>query len=250
VRYGDSLFIACLHQGPSYVLAVDVRSGRDVWQSDRKLDSKGEALDSYSSPIVVPTAGGAEIVVSGADHINAYDPVTGRQLWISGGLGVSHPYGRTIAGPSAGEGAIVTVASGFQNRGRVLALKPGGRGDVTESHRLLTVDRYSPDCPCPVVYRGKTYFIRDDGMASCVDLKTGEAHWQERLFSENVKVSPVAGDGKIYFMSGQGNCVVIRAGAGLEVLATNRLDEASLSTPSISGGKVFIRTAGHLYAIK
>jgi outer membrane protein assembly factor BamB len=87
-------------------------------------------------------------------------------------------------------------------------------------------------------------------MASCVDLKTGEAHWQERLFSENVKVSPVAGDGKIYFMSGQGNCVVIRAGAGLEVLATNRLDEASLSTPSISGGKVFIRTAGHLYAIK
>ena len=86
-------------------------------------------------------------------------------------------------------------------------------------------------------------------MASCLDLKTGTPHWQERLFNANVKVSPVAGDGKIYFMSGQGNCVVVKATPRLEVVATNELKSVTLSTPAISGGKLFIRTEGNLFCV-
>jgi len=91
--------------------------------------------------------------------------------------------------------------------------------------------------------------IRDDGNASCLDLKTGEAHWQQRFFSANVKVSPVAGDGKIYFMNGQGNCTVVRASPKLEVLATNELNQATLSTPALSQGALFLRTQGYLHCV-
>src|SRR5213594_1978830 len=137
------------------------------------------------------------------------------------GLNVHHPYGRTIFVPAAGAGVGRTVASGFQNRGYTVAVKGGGRGDISASHKLWTQNKFSPVCPTPVVYAGNLFSIRDDGMASCLDLKSGEPHWQERLFTANVKVSPVAGDGKVYFMSGQGNCIAAKATAKLEVLATN-----------------------------
>ena len=92
-------------------------------------------------------------------------------------------------------------------------------------------------------------FVRDDGIASCLELKTDEPHWQERIYSANVKVSPVAGDGKICFMNGQANCVVVKASSKLEILATNEFNGSTLSTPAISGGQLFLRTDGHLYCI-
>lgn len=103
------------------------------------------------------------------------------------------------------------------------------------------------DCPTPIIYNGKVFLIRDYGIASCLDRKTGEPHWQQRLFTANVKVSPVAGDGKIYFMNGQADCAVVKASSKLETLATNELNENTLSTPANHGGQLFIHTAGHLY---
>src|SRR5207237_6383270 len=132
---------------------------------------------------------------------------------------------RTISGPGAGQGVIVAVTSGFQNRGYTLALKSGGKGNITNTHRLWTCSKFSSDCPSPVIYNGKLFFIRDDGIASCLDIKTGEPHWQERLFSANVKVSPVAGDGKVYFLNGQGNCAIVRAANKHEVLGVSEWHE-------------------------
>src|SRR5207302_4789487 len=99
------------------------------------------------------------------------------------------------------------------------------------------------------IYEGKVFMIRDEGMASCLNLKTGEPWWQERLFDANVKVSPVAGDGKVYFMSNQGNCLVLKASNKLEILSNNELNEATLSSPCISDGHLFVRTERHLYCI-
>ena len=243
------LYIACMHQGPSYLLAVDAKTGKNIWKKDRNLEPKDEAQDSYSSPVFLREDGRAQVVLAGSESVNAYDPVTGEQIWISGGLKVPHHFGRTISGPTVGEGVIVAVASGFQNKGYTIGLKGGGKGDITESHRLWTCNKFSADCPTPVIYDGKLFFIRDDGMASCLDVKTGEPYWQDRLFSANVKVSPVAGDGKIYFMSGQGSCAVVKAAAKLEVLATNDLNETTLSTPAVSNGRLFVRVDGRLYCI-
>lgn len=246
---GDRLFIACMHQGPSYLLALDPATGKNIWKKDRNLDPQDEAQDSYSSPIFLRGPKRMEVVLAGAESVNSYDPVTGEQLWIHPGMKVPHPYGRTIAGPAAGEGTVVAVASGFQNRGYTLAVSASGEGKSPAAQKLWTASKYSPDCPTPVVYRGQVFTINDDGVASCLDLKTGDLRWSERLFTANVKVSPVAGDGKVYFTSGQANTIVVKADPTLQILATNEFNETTLSTPAISNGRLFIRTAAHLHAV-
>ncbi len=243
------VYVAWLHQGPSYLLAVDAATGKDVWKKDRDLGAKEEAKDSYSSPLFLRSGGRTEVVLAGGGAVDAYDPATGAQRWFAKGFEVPHPYGRTIAGATAGEGLVVAVASGFQNRGYTVALRKGGTGDVTTSHRAWSFNKFSPDCPTPVIHRGLLFTIRDDGMASCVDLKTGEPHWQERLFTENVKVSPVAADGRIYFTSGQGNCAVVKAAAKFEVLARNERAEETLCTPALSDGRIYLRSVNGVACI-
>jgi outer membrane protein assembly factor BamB len=239
------LFIVCMHQGPSYVLAVDARTGQNVWKKERDMGLDDEAQDSYSSPIFLREQGRTQVVIEGAESVTAYNPASGEKLWSRGGLKVSHHAGRTISGPTAGEGVVIAVASGFQNRGYTVALSPGETG-----RKLWTQTKYSPDCPTPVIFGGNLFMLRDDGNVSCLDLRTGEPRWQERLFSENVKVSPVVGDGKVYLLSGRANCTVAKAGPVFEPLATNQMNQATLSTPAISHGALFLRTEGFLYCVK
>lgn len=245
ILHDGKLLLAIMHQGPSYVLAVDATTGADLWKTPRDHGAKDEAKDSYSSPTLATVDGRTQLIVSGGDHLDAYDPATGERLWANGGLEVPHPYGRTISSPTAAGDLVLTVASGFQNRGHVLAVRAGGK----EKEQLWTSSRYSPDCPSPVIYNGYAFTLRDDGNAQCLDLRTGEAHWQERLFSENVKVSPVAADGRIYFLSGRGNCVVVQADQTFEVLARNEFNEDTLAAPAIAHGRIYLRTSKTLYAI-
>src|SRR5256714_10406649 len=130
----DRLYIACMHQAPSYILAVDAKSGKNIWKKDRNLEPKDEAQDSYSSPIFAEAGLRTQLVLAGAEAINAYDPVSGEELWRLGGLKVPHHAGRTIAGPAAGEGIIVVVASGFQNRGYMTAIKAAGHGNLSDTN--------------------------------------------------------------------------------------------------------------------
>lgn len=245
----NRLYIACMHQGPSYLLAVDAKTGKNLWKKDRNLPPKDESQDSYSSPIFVRAKGSTQVVLAGSEHVNAYDSETGEQVWIRSGFKVPHPYGRTISGPTAGQGIILAVASGFQNRGYAVALNTTSKGELGENDRLWTCNKFTPDCPTPVIYQNAVFMIRDDGMASCLNIKTGEAHWQERLFTANVKVSPIAADGKVYFTSGQGDCVVVKASPRFEILSKNELNENTLSTPAISHGRLFLRTDAGLYCV-
>ena len=248
--YDGKLYVACMHQGPSYLIAMDATSGKTLWKKDRNLSAREEGNDSYSTPVKVNVEGDAQIVLSGAEHLNAYNPDTGEEIWSIGGLEVPHPYGRTISGPTAGEGKVVTVASGFRNQGYVIGVTPVAEGKAPKLTQDWTQRRYAPDCPTPLIYKGKVYTIRDDGMASCLDLASGESHWQERLFAENVKVSPVAADGHVYFTTGRANTKVVKASTEFEVVAENRLDDETLASPAISEGNIVIRTFEHLYCIR
>jgi outer membrane protein assembly factor BamB len=248
--FDGRLYIAWMHQGPSYILALDAATGANLWKQELMLGAREEWQDSYSSPLVARSAGRTDLVVSGAETLTGLDPANGTTVWSMGGLNVAHPYGRTIAGPAAGEGRIVTVASGFQNRGYTVAVPMGKTGKLGETDRSWTLTRYSPDCPTPVIHGGRVYLIRDDGNASCLDAATGEVKWQERLFSADVKVSPVVADGRVYFTSGRANCVVVKEGDKLEVLARNDLDETTLSTPTLANGTAYVRTEKALYAFR
>ncbi|MBI1175891.1 PQQ-binding-like beta-propeller repeat protein [bacterium] len=250
ILHDGKLFLAIMQQGPSYVLAINAASGIDLWKTSREHGATKENRDSYSSPTLATVDGHTQVIVSGGDHLDAYDPDTGDRLWVSGGLSVPHPYGRTIASPTAAGDFILTVASGYQNRGHLMAMRAHGKGEDVLDQRLWIKSRYSPDCPSPVIYYGYAFTLRDDGIAQCIDLRSGEAYWQERLFAENSKVSPVAGDGRIYFMSGRGNCVVVKADKEFKVIARNELNEDTLAAMAVANGRFFLRTTKALYAIK
>ena len=241
------LFIVCMHQGPSYLLAMEAGTGKNIWKKERNLEPKDEAQDSYSSPIFLRAGGRTQMVLEGAETVSAYEPAKGELLWQLGGLKVTHAFGRTISGLAAGEGVLLAVASGYQNHGYLVAINPEARDEA--SRRLWKQSKFSPDCPSPLIYAGYGFTIRDDGNASCLDLKTGEPLWQGKLFNVNVKVSPVAGDGKVYFTSGQGNSVVVKAAPKFEALSTNEFNAPTLSTPAISHGALFIRVEGRLYCV-
>lgn len=250
IMHDGKLYLAIMHQGPSYVLAINGENGMDLWKTMRDHGAIKEARDSYSSPTLATVDGQTQLIVSGGDHLDSYDPVTGERLWVTGGLDVPHEYGRTISSPTAAGDFILTVASGFQNRGKLLAIRARGKGNDTLNQRLWINSRYSPDCPSPVIYYGFAFTLRDDGMAQCMDLRTGEAYWQERLFAENAKISPVAADGRVYLLNGRGNCVVVKADKEFQVLARNDFNEdKTLAAMAIADGRIFVRSGRALYAI-
>jgi outer membrane protein assembly factor BamB len=247
--FGDRLYLACMHSGPSYVLAIDKKTGKDVWKSARNLPCRGEATDSYSTPALLQDSGRDELIVAGAAHINAYDPATGKELWITKGLAIDHDWGRTISSPTAGEGIVVACSASTQGLGRAIAVNGGGAGDVTEDHRLWQYEKFTPDCPTPLIYQGNVYLLRDDGVGSCLDAKTGKLLWKKRIGPGDFKASPVAGDGKVYFLSVDGDCFVLEPGPEGNVIAQNHLSGRFIASPAIGGGRIYFRSKDRLYAV-
>ncbi len=131
----------------------------------------------------------------------------------------------------------------------LLAIKPGGDGDVTRTHVAWKDTKAVPEVPSPLYYRGRVYMVRDGGIVSCLDAATGKLVYRERLGPGGAYfASPIAGDGKVYAASGRGVVVVIAAGDKFEILARNDFKEAILASPAVADGKLYIRTEGHLYA--
>ena len=250
--HSGRLYIACMNGGPSYLLCVDLQTGKDLWKKDRKLPCVGEAADSYSSPVLFDWKGEKAVVVSGADHVNAYEPASGRQLWISSGLKIAHAAGRSIASPTAAGGMVFATSSGYGGLGRVIGLKPGkeAAGDITKTRRSWTYKQHSPDCPTPVCYRGRLYMVRDNGVGSCLDAATGELKWRERIFRGNVKASPVAADGKIYFTAMSGETIVLTAGDEFKIAGKGKVAGQGIATPALADGTIYIRGKDRLWAIR
>lgn len=131
----------------------------------------------------------------------------------------------------------------------LLAIRPGGKGDVTGSDVLWREKKMLPEVPSPLYYQQRIYMVRDGGMFSCLDATTGRLRYRERLGAEGAYfASPVAGDGKIYAASREGVVVVINAGDKLDVLARNDLGDTIAATPALVDGKIYVRTDKHLYA--
>ncbi len=249
--WGDLLYVACMHKGPSYVVALEKTTGKEVWKTARKLPAEHDGPDAYSTPVVLRTKDRTELLVAGSDHVNAYDLLSGEQLWISSGLKIDSHFGRILASPAVSEDVVVASSGnpppgGF---GRMIALRTGGSGDITNTHHLWTYKPYTPDAPTPVCYEGRLYAVRDDGIGSCLDLKTGKVYWRKRLGKGPYRPSVVAGDKKVYFLNRDGTCTVIESGSAGKVLAENKLPGTFFATPAISDGSIYLRGHHRLYAI-
>jgi len=174
--------------------------------------------------------------------VGAFDPKTGRKIWrVRYGEGYS-----VIPRPIFGHG-LIFIATGF-DQPMVMAIRPGGKGDVTETQVAWTLKKSAPNTPSLVLVGEELYMVSDGGVASCVDAKTGHVHWQERI-GGNYSASPIHADGRIYFQNEEGTGVVVKASKEFQKLASNPLGERTLASYAVADEALFIRTDKHLYKV-
>lgn len=248
--YQDSLYVQVLHgmktDDPSYILRIDKRTGTTTWRVERPTDAIRESPDSYTTPALLEHDGRVEIVITGGDCVTGHDPETGKELWRANGLNPeNNPAYRIVASPVV-SGEIIYAPTRVRP---LLALRAGGRGDVTSSHLLWSFEN-GPDVPTPVVDGTYFYTVNDRGIVHCLDAKSGRVIWgPERLQPGTYSSSPVLADGRIYITNEDGLTSVFRAGPRFEILAENDVAEYTLSSIAVSQGQIFLRTAEHFYAI-
>jgi outer membrane protein assembly factor BamB len=236
IVHRGSLIVVCYHQTASYLLALDARTGRHLWKTERP-----KGVLSYSTPVVVPGPQGEELIVNSSVGVESYDPATGGALWH-----FDEPSRFPIPVAMHHQG-VIYLSRGYRS-GPYAAIRPGGRGDISRTHVVWHVPTGAPYISSLVYYDGLLYMAGDVGVITCVDAGTGAQVWRERL-GGIYTASPVAGDGKIYLLSESGETLVLRAGRTPEVLARNRIDGRVLASPAISGGRIFIRTDDHVVAV-
>jgi len=248
--FDNSLFVPVLHgmrtDDPSYLLRIDAKTGKTQWRAERPTPAIQESPDAYITPALLRQGNSAEIILSGGDCVTGHDPATGKELWRAYGLNPdNNPNYRTVNSPFVSEGMVYAGS-----RGRpYLAVRPGGRGDVTKSHVAWSY-RNGPDVPSPVSDGKQIYIVQDNGVVSCLDSRTGqEVYVQQRLKTGTYSSSPVLADGRIYITNEDGLTTVFKAGPTFEILAENPLNDYCLSSPAISDGQIFIRTSQYLYCI-
>jgi outer membrane protein assembly factor BamB len=248
--YEDSLYIQVLHgmktDDPSYLLRVDKKTGKTVWRVERPTKAIQESPDSYATPALLCYANSVEIIVTGGDCVTGHDPATGKELWRAEGLNPdNNPFYRIVASPVVADNVIYAPTRVKP----LLAIRAGGRGDITNSHKLWSFAN-GPDVPTPVT-DGKYFYVVDDrGVMWCLDAKTGQVHYgPQRIKPGTYSSSPVLADGKIYVTNEDGVTTVVKAGPKFETVAENNLNDYCLSSPAISDGQIFIRTAQYLYCI-
>ena len=246
----DTLFVQVLHgmktDAPSYVLAINKKSGKTTWKVERPTTAIAESPDSYTTPALLRYGKNLELIITGGDVVTGHDLSTGKELWRANGLNpANEPFYRVVASP-----VIFNEIIYAPTRVRpLLALRAGGRGDVTNSH-LLWSTQNGPDVPTPVTDGKYFYVVNDKGVVWCLDAKTGaEIYGQQRIKPGTYSGSPALADGKIYVTNEDGVTTVMKAGPKFEVLSENALDDYCLSSPAISDGQIFIRTAKHLFCI-
>ena len=248
--FENSLYVQVLHgmktDDPSYLLRIDTKNGKTLWKIERPTNAVRESPDSYSTPGLLRLGKTAEIVITGGDCVTGHDPITGKELWRANGLNPDNdPSHRTVASPVIFDDIIYAPTKVRP----LLALKAGGRGDISKSHVLWSTPN-GPDVPTPVTDGKYFYVVNDRGIMWCLDAKTGtEIYGQQRIKPGTYSGSPVLADGKIYVTNEDGLTTVVKAGPAFEVLAENALNDYCLSSPAISDGQIFIRTAQHLYCI-
>lgn len=247
---GD-LYVQVLHgmktDDPSYVMRVEGKTGKTLWRVERPTNAIQESPDSYTTPALLRYGKATEIVISGGDIVTGHDPASGKELWRMDGLNPdNNPFYRIIASPLV-VGDIIIAPT---REKPMLAIKAGGRGDITKSHRLWSFDN-GPDVPTPVSDGKLLYTVTDRGVAYALDLQTGKTvYGPQRLRPDSYSASPVLADGKIYITSeNEGLTSVYAAGPKFELISENPLEDYCLSSPAMSEGQIFLRTTGHLWAI-
>ena len=251
--HGD---LCILNFGPgerSFLIAVDKRTGKTVWQHDepggesgeKKGDAKPGWVGSWSTPVAIRTDAGEQLLLSFPKRVIAFEPLTGKPIWTSGGIN-----SLSYTSPLFSEGIVVAMG-GFG--GMTVAVKAGGTGDITTANRLWHHPKTKQRIGSGVIHEGHIYILNDPGVAECFDLKTGRLVWEERIKGPGPKgdnwSSLVLADGLLYALNQSGDCPIFRASPKFELVAINSLGEPSMSSVAPSDGELFLRTYKSLWCV-
>jgi outer membrane protein assembly factor BamB len=241
VLHGDTVVVNWDHEGESFVIAFDKRTGEQRWKVARN------EVTSWSSPIVIEHGGTSQVVIPGTERVRGQDLLTGKVLWECGGL--SH---NVVASPVAADGMVI-VTSSYEKQALLAIRLDDARGDITGTDAVAwSRTRMTPYVPSPLLYRGSLYFLRHyQGILSRVNARTGhdERPPVRLLGLRDIYASPVAASGRVYITDLEGVTLVISHDGEHRVLATNRLDDSFSASAALAGKYLYLRGAKHLYAI-
>ena len=246
IIYKDLVIVQCDTQNESFLLAVDIKTGKTAWKVSR------EELPSWGTPTIYPGKDRVELVTNASKFIRGYDPETGKELWRLGGSSKI-----TAPTPTFSDGLLV-IASGRRPEAPIFVVRAGASGDIslgsgeTSSRQVVwSKQGRGSYMPTPLIYGNHLYVLANQGILDCYDLKTGAEIYRERIphHGAGFSASPVAADGKIYLSSEDGDIFVVKAGDKFELLATNPVGELLMATPAVSSGMLIVRAQHHVFAI-
>jgi len=236
VFFEDKVIVNGDHDGDAYLVALSRETGGTIWKTSRENKTR-----SYVTPIIRTINGEPHMILSGSMSVTSYDPRDGSRYWIING-----PTEQYVAS-MVYNGDLLFMTAGFPDH-HILAIRPDGHGDVTDSHIVWRTQENCSYVPSPIVVGGYFLIVSDEGIGSCYVAETGERVWRERM-GPHYSASLVTAGGLCYFLSDEGVSKVVRPGREYELVATNELGEFCYASPAISEGQIFIRAEQHLYCI-
>ncbi len=238
---GELLIFSCDGSDVQQVVALDRKTGEIRWRTPREPLPIQKKF-AFCTPLAIDVAGKTQVVLPTAGAVTSYDPANGRALWtVRYGEGYS-----VVPRPVFGHG-LVFVGTGF-DRPTLIAVRPDGRGDVTDTHVAWTLERGAPHNPSPLLVGDELYVVSDQGIATCIDARTGKVHWQERLGGA-FSASPLFAAGRIYFLDENGATTVVKPGKAFEKLARNEVKGRTLASLVPLEGALLLRTDTQLLRI-
>ena len=247
ILFRDLVIVQCDQQKGSFLTALDRKTGKTVWKTER------DELPSWSTPAIYQGKARTELITNSPNFIRGYDPLTGKELWR---LGRSS---KITAPTPIFSGDLIVVASGRRPEAPIFAVRAGASGDITlaaEQTQSRAVawskTQRGPYMPTPLFYRGTLYVLGNAGIFDAYEFQTGREIYRQRIPHQGsgFSASPVASDGKIYLSSEDGDIFVVSAGDNFAVLATNHMEDPLMATPAIANGMLIVRTQHVVYGIK
>ncbi|HVU86642.1 MAG TPA: PQQ-binding-like beta-propeller repeat protein [Pirellulales bacterium] len=236
VLFEDKVIVNGDHDGDSYLVALDRATGKTAWKTMREHKTR-----SYVTPLIRQIEGAPQLLLSGSKTVASYDPRTGKQIWVIDG-----PTEQFVAS-MVYDGKLLFMTAGFPDH-HILAIRPGGHGNITETHIAWRTTENTSYVPSPIVVGGYFLVVADNGIASCYEAATGRRTWKQRI-GRRYSASLVTAEGLVYFTSDDGLTTVVRPGETFDAVAENELGEPCYASLAISHGQIFQRSDKHLYCI-
>ncbi|HOC54634.1 MAG TPA: PQQ-binding-like beta-propeller repeat protein [Verrucomicrobiota bacterium] len=236
--YGDKVILNGDHDGDSYLVALSREDGRVLWKTPRENHTR-----SYCAPFLRSIAGRQQMVLSGDKCVASFNPDTGARLWVIDG-----PTEQFVASPVYSERCGLLFITGGYPDHHILAIRPDGAGNVTQTHIAWRTTRGAAYVPSPIIAGDYFLTITDAGVAHCFAAKTGDLLWTQRLGAQHASL--VSAGGHVYFLNDKGVTTVVQPGPQFRRVAENSIGEKCFASPAISRRHLFLRGERRLFCIE